>query len=132
MYELLFARTHGIGDRVNLERSLRFDGRIGGHFVSGHIDALGKIVELEEKNGDRRVAITVSPALMRYVVDKGCVAIDGVSLTVTGVEAECFSVWLIPHTLEKTNLGQRQSGDAVNLEFDLLAKYVESLTLRRQ
>lgn len=113
------------GDLVNLERSLRFDGRFGGHFVSGHIDTVGEVAELEQRDGDLRMTIRVPSTWMRYLVNKGCVSIDGVSLTVTTVQAECFSVWLIPHTLAKTILGQRQCGDPVNLECDLLAKYVE-------
>ena len=115
------------GDRVNLERSLPANGRLGGHFVTGHIDGLGKIeiFELRGKNLYLRVGVDTDGA--KYLVDKGCIAVDGCSLTVCDVEDRSFAVWLIPHTLDKTNLQGREAGDLLNLEFDLLAKYVERI-----
>jgi riboflavin synthase len=115
------------GDRVNLERSLPANGRLGGHFVTGHIDGLGKIeiFELRGKNLYLRVGVDTDGA--KYLVDKGCVAVDGCSLTVCDVGDRSFAVWLIPHTLDKTNLQGREAGDLLNLEFDLLAKYVERI-----
>jgi riboflavin synthase len=115
------------GAVVNLERSLRFDGRVGGHFVSGHIDTTGEVVVLEPRGGDVYLRVRVPPEFLRYLVAKGSIAIDGISLTVAEVHADGFAVWLIPHTLTVTTLGVRRAGDRVNLEFDLLAKYVERL-----
>jgi riboflavin synthase len=115
------------GSGVNLERSLRPDGRMGGHFVSGHIDALGRIETLEPRGQDIYLQVGVPPGFARYLVDKGSVAIDGISLTVAEVAGDSFSVWLIPHTLAVTNLREKKTGGGVNLEFDLLAKYVEKL-----
>lgn len=112
---------------VNLERSLRFDGRIGGHFVSGHIDTAAPIEVIEPRGADVYCRVRVSEAFRRYLVYKGSVAIDGISLTVAEVTEEGFAVWLIPHTLSITTLGVRKNGDLVNLEFDLLAKYVERI-----
>ncbi len=112
---------------VNLERSLPADGRLGGHFVSGHVDAVGKVRLIESRGKNVYLQIAVAPEFLRYVVYKGSITIDGISLTVAEVDEESLSVWLIPHTLEVTNLQERQAGDPVNLEFDLLAKYVEKL-----
>ncbi|MGC6455379.1 MAG: riboflavin synthase [Coraliomargaritaceae bacterium] len=117
----------GPGGRVNLERALLPSTRMGGHFVSGHVDGTGVIEVIEERGKDVFLRITPDPALLRYVVAKGCVAVDGISLTVAEVDHAGFSIWLIPHTLEVTNLRDKQSDDRVNLEFDLLAKYVEKL-----
>ena len=119
------------GSPVNLERALRVDGRLGGHFVQGHVDCTAEVIGLEEKGPDLRLDISVPPAFARYVVFKGSVAINGVSLTVAAVNNGCFSVWIIPHTLENTNLGDLERGDFVNLEFDILAKYVERLLAAR-
>jgi riboflavin synthase len=116
-----------VGQGVNLERSLRFDGKVGGHFVSGHIDGLGRIAALEPRGSDTYLQIDAPRGFGRYLVYKGSIAVDGISLTVAEVEGDRFAVWLIPHTLAETNLGERRTGDAVNLEFDLLAKYVEKL-----
>lgn len=115
------------GAVVNLERSLRFDGRVGGHFVSGHIDTTGEVAVLESRGTDVYLRVRVAPEFLRYLVDKGSIAVDGISLTVAEVHADGFAVWLIPHTLSVTTLGVRRAGDRVNLEFDLLAKYVERL-----
>lgn len=113
--------------RVNLERSLRPDSRMGGHFVSGHIDGVGTVDTLEPRGADRYLRVRYPAAFRGLLVPKGCIAVDGISLTVVEVHDDWFSIWLIPHTLEATNLGSRQAGDAVNLEFDLLAKYVDRL-----
>ena len=115
------------GSLVNLERSLRADARLGGHFVSGHIDVPGRIEVFEARGKDHYLKVRVPAALTRYLVYKGSVAIDGISLTVAEVMADSFAVWLIPHTLAVTNLQARRAGDTVNLEFDLLAKYLEKL-----
>ncbi len=117
-----------VGAPVNLERSLRFDGKVGGHFVTGHIDGQGRIETFEARGKDHYLQVQVPAGLGRYLVNKGSIAIDGVSLTVVDVAADRFAVWLIPHTLAVTNLGAKKTGDGVNLEFDLLGKYVEKLT----
>jgi len=119
------------GAAVNLERSLRADSRLGGHFVSGHIDGLGRIEVLEPRGKDHYLRVRVPDGLARYLVSKGSIAIDGISLTVAEVQGDSFAVWLIPTTLAVTNLQEKKNGDAVNLEFDLLAKYVEKLLARR-
>ena len=115
------------GARVNLERSLPAGGRIGGHFVTGHIDAAGVVDLLEARGADHQLRVRMPAGYGRYLVVKGSIAIDGVSLTVADTAAETVSVWLIPHTLAATSLGDRRPGDGVNLEFDLLAKHVEKL-----
>ena len=117
----------GPGGRVNLERALLPSTRMGGHFVSGHVDGTGVVEVLEPRGKDVFLRIRPEPELLRYVVSKGCVAVDGISLTVAEVDDTGFSIWLIPHTLEVTNLEEKSAGDRVNLEFDLLAKYVERL-----
>lgn len=119
------------GALVNLERSLRFGGKMGGHFVTGHIDAPGIVDVFEPRGKDHYLRIRVPPASTRHVVHKGSIAIDGISLTVAEVSDTTFAVWLIPHTLAVTNLREKRVGDAVNLEFDLLGKYVEKLLLSR-
>jgi riboflavin synthase len=115
------------GSLVNLERSLRADSRLGGHFVSGHIDLPGRIEVFEARGKDHYLKVHAPGGFVRYLVYKGSVAIDGISLTVAEVSGDSFAVWLIPHTLAVTNLGSKKAGDVVNLEFDLLAKYVEKL-----
>jgi riboflavin synthase len=119
------------GTPVNLERALRVEGRLGGHFVQGHVDGTAKVLAIEEKGPDVRLEIALPPEFARYVAYKGSVAINGVSLTVAEVGATSFSVWIIPHTLDNTNLGDLEVGDLVNLEFDILAKYVERLLATR-
>lgn len=119
------------GSKVNLERSLRFDGKLGGHFVTGHIDAQGTLVTLEPRGQDWYLRIEPPAEYMHYLVYKGSIAIDGISLTVADVDATGFSVWIIPHTRNVTNLCTRKAGDSVNLEFDLLAKYVERLIAKQ-
>jgi len=116
-----------LGGAVNLERSLRFDGKVGGHFVTGHIDGLGVIEVLAKRGADYCLRVKAPADSQRYLVGKGSIAIDGISLTVAEVEEATFEVWLIPTTLAVTNLGGRKVGELVNLEFDLLGKYVEKL-----
>lgn len=120
-----------VGDRVNLERPMRADGRFDGHIVQGHVDATGEVATVVREGEGRLVRISTTPGGLRYVVEKGSITVDGVSLTVTSVDADGFEVALIPHTLSVTTLGLREPGDRVNLEFDVLAKYVERL-LERQ
>jgi riboflavin synthase len=111
------------GDRVNLELALRVGDRLGGHFVQGHVDSTGSVDSVEEREHSRVVRVNAPAELLRYVVEKGSIAIDGVSLTVVDVDDAGFSVSLIPETLERTTLGSVAPGDPVNLEVDMLAKY---------
>lgn len=120
-----------IGAPVNLERSVRFDGKMGGHFVTGHIDGLGVIEVIEPRGADTYLRVRAPAGSGRYLIHKGSIAIDGISLTVAEVTGDAFAVWLIPHTLAATNLGSRRAGESVNLEFDLLGKYVEKLLQSR-
>jgi riboflavin synthase len=115
------------GARVNLELPLRADERLGGHVVQGHVDGLGAIRDVREEGFARVVTIAPEPDLLRYVVEKGSIAVDGISLTVAAVDSEEFAVSLIPETLERTTLGAAAEGRPVNLEVDILAKYVEKL-----
>ena len=115
------------GSIVNIEPSLRPTDRMGGHFVTGHIDDCGEITYFGQDGADWRLDIHASESLLRHVVRKGCVAVDGMSLTVADVIPGGFRIWIIPHTLEVTNLSNRKAGDRVNLESDLLAKYAEKL-----
>jgi riboflavin synthase len=115
------------GRLVNLERSLRLSDRLGGHFVTGHIDGTGKIVRWERSGSDWILEVRPARQLMRYLIDRGSVAIDGISLTVAEVFARTFRVWIIPHTYEATNLRERVKGELVNLEADLVAKHLERL-----
>ena len=119
------------GSLVNLERPLRAGGEFGGHFVTGHIDGLGKIVRWECAGQDHVLDIAAPPEVMRYVVHKGSIAVDGISLTVAGVRKSSFRVWIIPHTFGVTAVRERKVGDAVNLEADLLGKYVEKFLSAR-
>ena len=119
------------GSAVNLERSLKPESRLGGHFVSGHIDALGRVEVFEPRGKDHYLRVSAPAGLGRYLVSKGSIAIDGISLTVAEVAGDSCAVWLIPHTLAATNLREKRTGSGVNLEFDLLAKYVEKLTAGR-
>jgi len=111
------------GSRVNLERALRADGRFGGHFVQGHIDTTAKVISVEKKNGDLLLLIELPPAGAPYFIEKGSIAVNGVSLTVSSLTNDHFGLWIIPHTLQETNLGDLKNGDLVNLEYDMLAKY---------
>lgn len=115
------------GGRVNLERALLPSTRMGGHFVSGHVDSTGEIQSMEQRGKDFFLRIKPDIDKLKYIVSKGCITIDGISLTVAEVDEAGFSIWLIPHTMEVTNLHTKQVGDRVNLEYDLIAKYVEKL-----
>ncbi len=119
------------GARVNLERSLRFGGKVGGHFVTGHIDTQGQIAAFEPRGKDFYVRVTIPEKFSRYIVHKGSIALDGISLTIADVDQTSFAVWIIPHTRAVTNLLEKQVGDPVNLEFDLLGKHVEKLLATR-
>ncbi len=118
---------YALGDAVNLEKSLRLDQRLGGHLVSGHVDAVGEVGNIIEREGNRVVSFSFPKALARFFARKGSVTVNGVSLTVNSVSAGEFSVNLIPHTLAVTNLGRLVMGSRVNLEIDLVARYVESM-----
>ncbi len=113
------------GSEVNLELPLRAGDRLGGHVVQGHVDATGSVAAVRDEGFSRVVRISAAPELLRYVVEKGSISVDGVSLTVSAVDDEAFEVSLIPETLERTTLGQAEQGTMVNLEVDVLAKYVE-------
>ncbi|MGH3991109.1 MAG: riboflavin synthase, partial [Pseudonocardiaceae bacterium] len=117
----------GEGDEVNLELPLRAGDRFGGHMVQGHVDATGSVADVRDEGFARVVRIAAEPQLLRYVVEKGSIAVDGVSLTVSAVDEEAFEVSLIPETVERTTLGRAAPGRTVNLEVDVLAKYVEKL-----
>jgi riboflavin synthase len=119
------------GGRVNLELALRADARLGGHMVQGHVDGVGAVAGVREEGFARVVTIEAPPDLLRYVVEKGSIAVDGVSLTVAEVGDATFAVSLIPETLQRTNLGSAAPGTPVNLEVDILAKYVEKLVRAR-
>ena len=119
------------GAVVNLERALPASGRYGGHFVTGHIDATGVIRRWEQTGQDYELRVGIEPAQGIYLVPKGCIAVDGISLTVAEVARDEFSVWIIPHTRAVTALRERAVGDRLNLEFDLLAKYTEKILAMR-
>ena len=115
------------GGVVNLERAMAANGRYGGHFVTGHIDASGVVRRWEQVGQDYELRVAIDPAMGAYLVPMGCIAVDGISLTVAEVGREEFSGWIIPHTRAVTALSERSAGDLVNLEFDLLAKYTEKI-----
>lgn len=130
MHETLDRSSLGtltVGSRVNLERAMAADGRFGGHIVSGHIDGTGTIATLRKDDNALWYTVKAAPGLLRYVVEKGSITIDGISLTVACVETDQFSVSIIPHTAAVTILGEKRPGDVVNLETDLIGKYVEKL-----
>ncbi len=116
-----------LGGRVNLERALRLSDRLGGHMVSGHVDGVGTVLERQPLENFVRFTFAIPPGLGRYIIAKGSIAIDGTSLTVNTCDKETFSIMVIPHTLEMTLLGNLQKGDAVNIEVDLIGKYVEKM-----
>lgn len=118
-------------DQVNLERALVLGGRLGGHLVLGHIDGTGRVIDVTSEESARLVRISAAPELMSYVVSKGFIAVDGVSLTIVGFDDRSFVVSLVGYTAEQTTLGGRMPGDTVNLEADITAKYIERLTERR-
>ncbi len=115
---------------VNLERALSAEGRLGGHFVQGHIDCTSPILAFEERAGDHRLEVELPAEFAHYVVSKGSIAMNGISLTVAEVLPKSFVVWIIPHTKRHTNLDRAKAGDLLNLEFDVLAKYVERMLSR--
>ena len=115
------------GDEVNLETATRAGEPLGGHYVQGHVDGVGQIESIEPEEEGARMRISAPPELLRYCVEKGSIAVGGVSLTISALDDGAFEVALVPHTLEETTLGRAQRGDRVNLEVDILAKYVEKL-----
>jgi riboflavin synthase len=122
------ARHWAPGTRLNLERPLRLGDELGGHIVTGHVDGVAEIVAIEDFDGMRHIDIRAPRDLARFIAEKGSVALDGTSLTVNRVEADIFSVLLIPHTLRVTTWGERRRGDEINLEVDLMARYAARLT----
>lgn len=116
---------------VNLERSLAANARLGGHFVQGHIDCTSPVISFERVGADYRLEVEMPPQFAQYMIYKGSIAIDGISLTAAEVLEKSFIIWIIPHTLAVTNLSARKAGELVNLEFDLLAKYIERLMEKR-
>ena len=121
-----FARLRA-GDPVNLERALTLSTRLGGHLVQGHVDGVGEVVAFEPaEDGGARLTVRVPAALGPYLVEKGSIGVDGVSLTIAGLDGATFAVALIPHTLDVTTLGAAKAGDPVNLEVDVIAKYVQA------
>jgi riboflavin synthase len=113
------------GSRVNLERALGTAGRFGGHFVQGHIDTTTKVISAGFQGEDMQLSIALPSSGSKYLIEKGSIAVNGVSLTVATLSPDSFGLWIIPHTLQETNLGDLKPGDPVNLEYDVLAKYVE-------
>lgn len=121
--------TLNIGCRVNLERAMPINGRFGGHIVSGHIDGIGKITSITKDDIAVRYSIKTSPKILQYIIEKGSIAIDGISLTVAKVTHDSFSVSVIPHTMKETTLSDKNIGSIVNLENDIIGKYIEKLSL---
>lgn len=119
--------SHEIGDAVNLEKALRLSDRLGGHLVSGHVDGVGQVAAVHDDGASQRWLFRAPEPLLRYIAVKGSICVDGTSLTVNSIDGDTFGVTLIPHTLEATTFGARRPGDAVNLEVDLVARYVERL-----
>jgi riboflavin synthase len=116
-----------VGDPVNLELALRADGRLGGHIVQGHVDGLATLLDVREEGFSRVLALSLDPALLPYIVEKGSIALNGVSLTVSALREDGFEVSLIPETLQRTTLGRAATGARVNVEVDILAKHVRRL-----
>jgi riboflavin synthase len=116
-----------VGSLVNLERPMRANGRFDGHIVQGHVDGTGRIAEFSQNGDDRTLDIEFPASAGRYLVEKGSIAVDGISLTIAAVQDRIFRVAIIPHTVENTNLQRARAGDLVNLEFDVIAKYVERM-----
>jgi riboflavin synthase len=115
---------------LNLERALPANGRLGGHFVQGHVDCTSQIISFEQNGDDHRLEVALPPEFAHYATYKGSIAINGVSLTVAEILPQSFAVWIIPHTKRQTNIGTMKPGDWLNLEFDILAKYVERILPR--
>jgi riboflavin synthase len=124
------ARAKCFGREVNLEPALRAGDPLGGHYVQGHVDGVGRVRAVDQEQESRRVTIEAETELLRYCVEKGSITVDGVALTITALADDAFEVALVQHTLEVTTLGALEPGDTVNLEVDLLAKYVERLAAR--
>jgi riboflavin synthase len=121
-----------VGSRVNLERAVKVGDRLGGHIVNGHVDGTGRITSIEQKGESKEVWVTLIPELSRYVVEKGSIAVDGVSLTVNRVDGDKFSVNIIPYTQDVTIFGDMKTGDLVNIECDIIGKYVESFVVEKK
>ncbi|HGO5814884.1 TPA: riboflavin synthase [Mannheimia haemolytica] len=121
-----------INSPVNLERAMAANGRFGGHIVSGHIDGTGVVAEITPADNSTWYRIKAEPKLMRYIIEKGSITIDGISLTVVDVDAESFRVSIIPHTIKETNLGTKKIGSLVNLENDIVGKYIEQFLLKKE
>ena len=121
-----------IGAAVNLERALAATARLGGHFVQGHIDCTADVLGIEPRGADHRLEVVLPPEFAHLVAFKGSIAVDGISLTVAEVREASFVIWIIPHTLAQTNLRMRRKGERVNLEFDLLAKYLDRMLEARR
>ena len=119
------------GSLANLERPMRADGRFDGHIVQGHVDGVGRIRAFTRKGDDYRLEVEFPESAMRYIVEKGSISVDGISLTIARVKPYVFEVAIIPHTFDNTNLRRAQAGDPVNLEFDVIAKYVERMLANR-
>lgn len=113
--------------RVNLERPIAAGGRFGGHFLQGHVDAIATVKHVEPRDGSVEMWIEAPPELSRYVIEKGSVGLDGISLTVTAIDKDSFGVSLVPHTLSATTIGEKRIGDTMNFEVDMIAKYIERL-----
>jgi riboflavin synthase len=124
-------RTLRRGSRVNLERALAADGRMGGHFLQGHVDCVARILAFEKNGADHRLEVELPAEFAHYVAYKGSIAVNGISLTVAEVSEKSFTVWIIPHTRSQTNLAATRVDDLVNLEFDLIAKYIERMLDRQ-
>jgi len=120
-----------VGALVNIERPMRADGRFDGHIVQGHVDGVGRIRAFAREGDDYRLEVEFAETAMRYIVEKGSISVDGISLTVARVKPFVFEVAIIPHTFDNTNLKRAQAGDPVNLEFDIIAKYVERMLANR-
>ena len=131
LLEETIARTNlrdlQLNSRVNLERALRADGRLGGHFVQGHVDCVSRIMAFDEKGADFRLEVELPKQFAPYVAPKGSIAVNGISVTVADVLPKSFVVWIIPYTKRHTNLDRANPGDLINLEFDIVAKYVERI-----
>jgi riboflavin synthase len=119
------------GSLANLERPMRADGRFDGHIVQGHVDGVGRIRAFTRKGDDYRLEVEFTESALRYIVEKGSISVDGISLTIARVKPYVFEVAIIPHTFDNTNLQRAQAGDPVNLEFDVIAKYVERMLANR-
>ena len=130
MQRTTFAKLRA-GSRVNLERALRLTDRLGGHLVSGHIDGIGILEKIREDENAIWLSVSTEPGILRYIVEKGSVALDGISLTIARVSQRSFEVSIIPHTQSETAILSKKTGDAVNIECDIIGKYVEKLSSKK-